>query len=217
MIQSINLHIISLFACFIAYKTQLSPQKNKKRGMLSYVTIIYYLYLKCQFSLHFCFYICIREETMSYKFDSLVTRHEADALKEMIFRRVRERSENMTDDVQQDIMDIARDSFISQNNPFSKIAAEKQPEETKLVQSHEDSAAKENNIGFPVREIKSKLTNGSRIINEQISQAAIENNMLSAREALSKKQGFMGALNFLNSQAAISLIRTRADKFEILA
>ena len=45
----------------------------------------------------------------------------------------------------------------------------------------------------------------------------INNNMAEAREALSNKKSFMGALNFLNSQAAVSLIRTRADKFEIMA
>ena len=45
----------------------------------------------------------------------------------------------------------------------------------------------------------------------------INNNMAEAREALSSKKSFMGALNFLNSQAAVSLIRTRADKFEIMA
>ena len=44
----------------------------------------------------------------------------------------------------------------------------------------------------------------------------IQNNMAEAREALSSKKSFMGALNFLNSQAAVSLMRTRADKFEIV-
>ena len=40
--------------------------------------------------------------------------------------------------------------------------------------------------------------------------------MRETREALTNKKIFMGALNFLNSQAAISLMRTRADKFEIV-
>ena len=152
---------------------------------------------------------------MSYKFDSIVNKHEADALKEMIFRRVRERSESMTDDVQQDVMDIARESFVSKNNPFSKIIESSPAPEVK-AEAKPQKAAGEEGIGFPVREIKS-ASNSSRLINEQITQAAIENNMLSAREGLSSKKSFMGALNFLNSQAAISLIRTRADKFEIIA
>ena len=157
---------------------------------------------------------------MSYKFDTIVNKHEADALKEMIFRRVRERSESMTDDIQQDVMDIARDSFVSKNNPFSKIIENAQK---KSENKSDDALAKDSRetcdseIGFPVREIKSKISTGSRLINEQITQATIENNMLSAREALSSKKSFIGALNFLNSQAAISLIRTRTDKFEIIA
>ncbi len=155
---------------------------------------------------------------MSYKFDSLVTRHEADALKEMIFKRVRERSESMTEDVQADIMDIARESFVSKNNPFSKIIENTKPqpavEEKNTAQMQE---VKEQDIGFPVREIKTRANTQSRLINEQMAQATIENNMLSAREGLSNKKSFMGALNFLNSQAAISLIKTRADRFEILA
>ena len=154
---------------------------------------------------------------MSYKFDSLVTKHEADALKEMIFKRVRERSESMTEDVQQDIMDIARNSFVSKNNPFSKIIENNTPNITRETETAPETKAEDTEIGFPVREIKSKLSIGSRLINEQMTQAAIENNMLSAREALTNKKSFMGALNFLNSQAAISLIRTRADKFEIIA
>ena len=40
--------------------------------------------------------------------------------------------------------------------------------------------------------------------------------MMEARAALGNKATFMGALNFLNSQAAISLVKTRADKFEMI-
>ena len=154
-----------------------------------------------------------REDNMSYSFNSIVNRNEAEALKEMIFSRARERSVNMNEEVQQDIMDIARDSFVSKNNPFSKII------ENAPAASNTDKpeVSKKEEIGFPMREIKSRVSTQSRLINEQIAEGEIKNNMLSAREALSQKQSFMGALNFLNSQAAISLIRTRADKFEILA
>ena len=58
---------------------------------------------------------------MAYKFDSIVNKSEADALKDMIFRRVQERSKGMSDEVQTDVMDLARDSFVSKDNPFSKI------------------------------------------------------------------------------------------------
>ena len=140
---------------------------------------------------------------MSYQFNSIVNKNEADALKEMIFRRVRERSQSMSEDAQNDIMDIARDSFSSKNNPFSKIA---EPEEKPQA---------DEGVGFPVRRLQVKQQN--KVINEQIASQTVENNMRDARIALSNKQSFMGALNFLNSQAALSLIKTRADKFEIVA
>ena len=157
---------------------------------------------------------------MAYKFDTLVSKSEADALKDMIFNRIRERSTSMAEDVQQDIMDVARESFVSPNNPFSKIIDNTKLQENIKNTSTDNGTSKEEKqeeIGFPIREIKSKVSTQNKLINEQITQATIENNMLSAREELCNKKSFMGALNFLNSQAAISLIRTRADKFEIFA
>lgn len=152
---------------------------------------------------------------MAYKFDSIVNKSEADALKDMIFRRVQERSKGMNEDVQTDVMDLARDSFVSKDNPFSKIINTEEnhaPSEVQTVTKEEDNA-----IGFPIKEPKLRVNGQSRIINEQITSAAIASTMQEARSGLSNKQSFMGALNFLNSQAAISLIRTRADKFEVLA
>ena len=159
---------------------------------------------------------------MAYKFDSIVNRQEAEALKEMIFKRVRERSDSMNEEVQQDIMDIARDSFVSKNNPFSQIVENTQAATASTSTSIDDSktdnqVGEAEEIGFSLRAAKSQVSSQSRLIKEQLADAEIKNNMLSAREALSKKQSFMGALNFLNAQAAVSLIRTRADKFEILA
>ena len=92
---------------------------------------------------------------MAYKFDSIVNKSEADALKDMIFRRVQERSKGMSDEVQTDVMDLARDSFVSINNPFSKIintsSAEENhaPSEVQTVTKEEDNA-----IGFPIKEPK---------------------------------------------------------------
>ncbi len=138
---------------------------------------------------------------------SIVNKNEADALKEMIFRRVRERSQAATDDVQADVMELARDSFVSKNNPFSQI-----------VKNEKEEDVNEPEIGFSQKKRPENVQIKQRndIINEQIASKAIQNNMVEARAALSSKQSFMGALNFLNSQAAVSLIRTRADKFEMV-
>ena len=152
---------------------------------------------------------------MSYKFNTIVNKNEADTLKDIIFKRVQERSQSMNEDVQADIMDIARDTFISNNNPFSRIietaASSNESQETPNITA--EAKENKNDAGFSAREPKLRQ---DRIINDQISSTVIKNNMLEARNTLSNKPGFMAALNFLNTQAAISLIKTRADKLEII-
>lgn len=148
---------------------------------------------------------------MSYKFDTFVNKQEADALKEMIFKRARERSETMSEEVQTDVMDMARNSFVSDNNPFSKIVNKPVVQEEPAVQKSE-----EREIGFPQREGGQRIAGQSRLIKEQIVASTVQSTMQEARAGLSNKSSFMGALNFLNSQAAVSLIRTRADKFDII-
>ncbi len=158
---------------------------------------------------------------MSYQFNSIVNKNEAAALKEMIFNRVRERAKDMTENTQSEVMDMARDSFISENNPFSKIIENnennniQQQKVNKVTESEHNSVEsnKQEDIGFEIKEPK-LIQN--KIINQQLTAAEISTNMRDAREGLSNKKSFMGALNFLNSQAAVSLIRTRADKFEIV-
>lgn len=171
----------------------------------------------CQFSLQLSFYIYTRI-IMAYQFDTIVNRKEADALKDMIFRRVRERSQSMSEDFQSDVMDLARDSFVSKGNPFANIVAEvnKKSEEV-AVKSESVEENQREDIGFPIRKPQSRMESQSRLINEQTAKAVVVNTMQEARDGLSNKKSFMGALNFLNTKAAISLTRTRADKFEIMA
>ena len=153
---------------------------------------------------------------MSYKFDSIVNRNEAAALKDMIFKRAQERAQAMSEDTQSDVMDMARDSFVSKDNPFSRIIENTKPsvvEPEKVQPAEVEPVQKNEEIGFPMPEARLQQ---NKIINNQMTASAINNNMAEAREALSNKKSFMGALNFLNSQAAVSLMRTRADKFEIV-
>ena len=163
---------------------------------------------------------------MSYQFDSFVKNSEANALKEMIFNRVRERSQSISEDVQSDVMDSARESFVSNNNPFSQIIAHK-PAQTDSFESavksvqkeaeiQQKTEIKEDAVGFSVHEPKARASEQTRMVQAQITSSAIMNTMDDAREGLSNKTSFMGALNFLNSQAAVSLMRTRADRFEVL-
>ena len=162
---------------------------------------------------------------MNYQLNSYVNRQEAEALKEMIFKRVRERANAMTDDVQTDIMNIARESFVSKNNPFSQIitqdtesAVPKQKEEQKPSALHEFVETVENNtqIGFEKKNLFAGATSQNHIIKEQMTASQIQNNMIEARQELSNKKSFMGALEFLNSHAAASLINKRSKGLDMV-
>ncbi len=159
---------------------------------------------------------------MSYINKSIVGNSEAAALKEMIFKRARERAESLdkevkasyTGDVQNDVMNIARDSFVSNKNPFSIIAEpEKKAESAKEVPV-------EDGLGFPQRkidEIKSRIVYRNKEINENASRQTIEANMQDARKDFQKKDSFIGALNFLNAQATIALVSSDGKSFNAIA
>ncbi len=150
----------------------------------------------------------------SYNYDSIVSKAETEALKEMIFKRARERAESLnketqdsyTSNVQNDIMEIAHNSFAASKNPFAPKTTE---EQTKHSLTN-------NNIGFSerkVNEIKEKIT----VYKKQKENNEVSNNMEEARESLENKKTFVGALNFLNSQASISLVNKRKKGFEAIA
>ena len=175
---------------------------------------------------------------MNYQFNSYVNRQEADALKEMIFNRVRERSQAMTENVQADVMELARESFAANNhNPFASMITSQETAQTSQTPAVQEPVKeekieevtpftktenptsnenKQNKIGFPQKNLFSATQTQNRLIKEQMTAIEIQNNMMEAREALSNKKSFMGALAFLNSQAAVSLLRTRTDKFEVI-
>ena len=156
---------------------------------------------------------------MSYNYDSIVSKNEADALKEMIFKRARERAAALNEETQSsyttsfknEIMDIARQSFVAERNPFSvqekPNAEEKEdntPEKVKLAKQHAE-------------EIKTKINSLNKIADENIANDSVRESMNDARESLKKNTGFMGALDFLNSQATISLVYKKGSKFNAVA
>lgn len=166
---------------------------------------------------------------MSYQLSSYVNRQEAEALKEMIFKRVRERANAMTNDVQADVMNIARESFVSKNNPFSQILTQTAETQAPTVQEpvkaeapevkssalHEFVEAAEeaaNQVGFPQKNLFAGAANQNRIIKEQAAASQIQSTMIEARAGLSNRKSFMGALEFLNSQAAASLLNKRVGR-----
>lgn len=161
----------------------------------------------------------------NFGFNSTVSTQEADALKEMIFRRAKERAQALAEDVQsnytsamqKDIMDLARDSFVSTKNPF---IVKDEPEQELQTKSEPKTDSDVEGIGFAkrqVNEIKTKIKSENKNINTNISNKEVESAMENARMDFSKRQGFIGALDFLNSQASIALVKNKGKAFEALA
>lgn len=155
----------------------------------------------------------------NYNLNSTVASQEAEALKEMIFKRARERAQALNEEVQSsyttsvqnDVMDLARDSFVANKNPFSQVI-ETPKQEKETVQAQEIGFAKRN-----VDEIKAQIHYRNKNANSELASSQVESAMAESREEFTKKAGFMGALNFLNSQATISLVKNKGKTFEALA
>ena len=153
----------------------------------------------------------------NYNYDSVVSKSEAEALKEMIFKRARERAAALTENTQnsyttsfkQEIMELAHDTFTASKNPFSistESSGEKEKNEKIITQ--DEYSAKDL-----IKRIETKHLEEQKNINER----EFELNMEEARNSLSKNHSFMGALNFLNAQATISLVKNKGKSFEAIA
>ena len=161
---------------------------------------------------------------MNYQLNSFVNRREAEALKELIFKRAKERSNAMTEEFHADIMNIARESFVSNKNQFSQVlntaeeeitTVDNSKKEEKTSSLHEYVEATESQaeeIGFPLQKLVQGAANQNRMIESQLTSAQVQNTMIEARQGLSNKKSFMGALAFLNSHAAASLLNQRAGR-----
>ena len=157
---------------------------------------------------------------MSSSINSFINKSEANELKEIIFKRVRERSTLDNENVQSEIMDLARDAFVSNNNPFSQIIEQSAQKtlrpELELTNTTEEKINRVDNTNQPQRELNARALEQERTVSSEASAKVIQNNMMEARKSLSNNKGVLKALNFINSQAAISLMRTKADKFEVI-
>ena len=157
---------------------------------------------------------------MSCNYDSIVSKSEADALKEMIFKRARERAALMNNEAQEsyttsfknEIMDIARKSFVAEKNPFS------------INEENDKKADKQENMPEKIRsakqhaiELKEQIDSWNKIADKNIANDTTRIAMNEARESLKKNTGFMGAMEFLNSQATISLVSKKNSVFNAVA
>lgn len=169
----------------------------------------------------------------TYTSKSTVDRKEAEALKEMIFNRVRARAEAMNNEVQasyvdnvhNELMDSARVSFEATKNPFSLSAASPKVEQKVQEKNVEKADVVLNETEKEdYKKFKKWLTANERVTeqndyrtvltNEKLIKDTISSTMDEARAGLEKKSTFMGALNFLNSQATIALVNNKAKRFE---
>ncbi|MCQ2744627.1 MAG: hypothetical protein MJ230_07555 [bacterium] len=159
-----------------------------------------------------------------YDYKSTVSKNESEALKELIFNRARERAKALNNDTQEnyttsfknELMDIARDSFnSSKNNPFAQI------NESKISNQMPEIKEEKKEIGFPERKIsenlKAEIEYKSKLIKENASQDEIKSIMKDAGMDFENKKNFIGALNFLNTQASLSIVNKRTKGFEAIA
>ena len=164
----------------------------------------------------------------SYTVNSYVNRQEADALKEMIFRRARERAEAMaqeinssyTNDVQNDVMDLARASFRARCNPFSMEEPVKEQKEVKETQEISSQENTQEQIGFAPRKTNlqaAKIAHTHNAIQNKFTLGALEASMNDAKNEFRPSKNFTGALEFLNTQGSISLVNKQKTKFEAVA
>lgn len=158
----------------------------------------------------------------TYNYNGIVSRGEAEALKELIFNRVRQRAEALAKDTQnqytssfkEEIMDIARASFNNPNNPFAIKTETKQNNDKGYQAEKAEIGFKQKTTEEKIQEIikqKNESSNGQIIQSERLDL------MKNAGIDFKTNQQFTGALEFLNAQAGIYMAGKHKTSFEALA
>ena len=147
--------------------------------------------------------------------NSIVSHSEVEALKEMIFKRAKERAEavsreaaaSYTTTIKEDVMELARNSFVAPKNPFSLGHAEQKNEKN---ENKNENVKNTNGLGF-----ERKTYNN--IKHDISAKSEIYSTMAEARVNLDKKSSFVGALNFLNNKAVVAALKDKEHKLNTLA
>lgn len=158
----------------------------------------------------------------NYDYRSIVPKAEADALKEMIFNRVRQRAEALNKETQdkyttsfkEELMDIARNSFTSPGNPFTQKLERKQADVAEQVNKKPEVGFKQREISENIKEV---IKQKNEVVNEVLSHSEVSSVMDYAGADFRTTQQFMGALEFLNAQAGIYMANKNKASFEVLA
>ena len=146
-----------------------------------------------------------------------IERKETASIKDAIFKRAKEKaqslaeekSENYTSQVQDDVMNIARESIsASPMNPFNQfmenVGVQKAP---KIVEKTKVETPKVDEK--PVRELKRNIESAD---NNTFVKSVKEETMTAARNQFRQGTNLNAILNFLNTQAAIKMAKDAHSK-----
>lgn len=170
-----------------------------------------------------------------------IERKDVSLIKEAIFKRAREKAEQMNDeknnqytsDAKNDVMEIASADFRSTEfNPFNKFKESmglNKPNTTVKTQSTEDvqepkvaqtknvnvsSTASTSNNTFEIKPLKHNI---ERVNNSNFAEAVKDETMTVARNQFRQDRNLTTSLNFLNAQAAIQMAKYAHSKINYLS
>lgn len=170
-----------------------------------------------------------------------IERKDVSLIKEAIFKRAREKAEQMNDeknnqytsDAKNDVMEIASADFRSTEfNPFNKFKESmglNKPNTTVRTQSTEDvqepkvaqtknvnvsSTASTSNNTFEIKPLKHNI---ERVNNSNFAEAVKDETMTVARNQFRQDRNLTTSLNFLNAQAAIQMAKYAHSKINYLS
>ena len=151
-------------------------------------------------------------------------------IKEAIFKRAREKAEQMNDeknnqytsDAKNDVMEIASADFRSTEfNPFNKFKESmglNKPNTTVNTQSTEDVPKAQieptQNDKFEIKPLKHNI---ERVNNNNFTEAVKDETMAAARNQFRQARNLTTSLNFLNAQAAIQMAKYAHSKINYLS
>ncbi len=170
-----------------------------------------------------------------------IERKEVSLIKEAIFKRAREKAEQMNDeknnqytsDAKNDVMEIASADFRSTEfNPFNKFKesmglnksnATVETQSTEDVQEPEVAQTKNVNVSSTAStsnntfEIKPLKHNIERVSNGNFTEVVKDETMTFARNQFRQDRNLTTSLNFLNAQAAIQMAKYAHSKINYLS
>ena len=170
-----------------------------------------------------------------------IERKDVSLIKEAIFKRAREKAEQMNDEknnqytsgAKNDVMEIASADFRSTEfNPFNKFKESmglNKPNTTVETQSTKDvqepkvaqtknvnvsSTASTSNNTFEIKPLKHNI---ERVNNSNFAEAVKDETMTVARNQFRQDRNLTTSLNFLNVQAAIQMAKYAHSKINYLS